>query len=87
MIRLTVFSFCILCSVKLFSQTAILRKDLDLQNNRTLNSNKGPGLKLYNAMFIRFGINHTIPKVDFFKNDISSIVHQSGLIGFGIYNQ
>lgn len=87
MIRLIIFSFCILCSLELVSQTAILRKDLYEQDNRTQNSTKGPGLKFYNAMFIRFGINHTIPKVDFFKNDISSIVHQSGLLGFGFYNQ
>ena len=87
MIRLIVFTFCILCSVELFSQTAILRKDLYEQDNRTQNSTKGPGLKFYNAMFIRIGINHTIPKLDFFKTDISSIVHQSGLLGFGFYNQ
>jgi hypothetical protein len=87
MIRLIIFTFCFFLYTSLFSQTTLLRKDLNEQTQRTQNNTKGPGLKFYNTIFIRFGINHTIPKVEFFKSDISSIVHQSGFIGFGIYNQ
>ncbi len=87
MIRNTIIILSFLFSVEIFAQTTILRKDVAEQNDKTTNSTKGPGLKFYNTGFVRFGINHTIPKVDYFKTDISSIVHQSGFLGFGIYNQ
>lgn len=87
MFRLVVYLFFALFQLKIVAQTTLLRKYVDEQTERTMQEDKGPGRKYDNSAFVLIGVNHTLPKLDYFKSDISTIVHQSAALGFGLYRQ